>query len=115
MKHHIANWIFDNLSGNPDEYCTPPGSEVWKEFGEMDGKRPMYTATTYNNHGFELWITYTAGGPWLIHLWAKEARELAWIILWDWWIKSTWCGLKRRIWYWALSAKNRREGIGVRG
>lgn len=106
MKHHIAKWIFRTLSGNPDEYCVPPGSELRKRFGEIDSDhgKPMFTATTYNNDGFELWITYTAAGPWLVHFRQSEARELAWIILWDWWIKSTWCGLKRRIWYWSLSA-----------
>lgn len=97
----IARWIFKHLSGNPAEYCVPPGSEVELEFGEMDGGRPVFIATTYNNHGFELWLGYNHGG-WTTHMWAKDARRLAWFILWDWWIVSTWFGLKRKIWYWAL-------------
>ena len=108
---NITGWTFKYLSGNPAEYCTPPGSEVWREFGELDGDKPMYLATTYNNDGHEIWIAYN-GGRWLCHFRASDARQLAKIILWDWWIVSTWCGFKRKIWYWSLSTKNRREGIG---
>ena len=114
MRGKLANWIFFNLSGNKDAHCVSPGSECWFEFGEVDlgHDRPFYTATTYNNDGFELWIAYT-GGKWIAHFRAKAARQLAWFILWNWWAKSTWCGLKRRIWYWALSRRNKKHGIDV--
>lgn len=78
-----------------------PGEECRLLFGEIDDGHPMFTATTYNNDGFELWIAYTRG-RWLVHFDAKEARQLAWFILWDWWAVSTWFGLKRKLWYWAL-------------
>jgi hypothetical protein len=67
----------------------------------------MFIATTYNNDGFELWIGYTHGG-WLAHFRQSDARRLAWLILWDWWVVSTWCELKRRIWYWALRRRVER-------
>ena len=98
----VASWAFSRLSGNSAEYCVPPGSEVRVEFGDIDDERPMYVATTRNNDGYELWIAYNEGGGWLGHFRVNEARQLARIILWDWWIVSTWCGLKRKIWYWAL-------------
>lgn len=97
----LANFVFKWLSGDPSEYCVPPGSEVRKLFGEKDDDVPMFTASTYNNDGFELWICYTRD-KWLVHFRRNEALELAWIIVWDWWIKSTWFGLKRKIWYWSL-------------
>jgi hypothetical protein len=62
----------------------------------------MFTATTYNNDGHDIWIEYTGGG-WICHLRQGESLQLAKIIVWDWWIKSTWFGLKRKIWYWSLS------------
>lgn len=101
----LFDFVFKWFSGNPKEHCTPPGSEVWKAFGEEyeEGKR-LFTATTYNNDGFELWIGYT-DGKWIAHFSRNDALELAWIIIWDWWIKSTWFGLKRKIWYWALHQK----------
>jgi hypothetical protein len=111
----VADWIFRNLAGDKDEYCSPPGSEIWVEFGEVDPGhgRPLYTATTYNNDGFELWIAYTKG-PWLTHFRASDARRLAIIILWDWWIKSTWLGLKRALWYRSLRWICRRREEGQR-
>ena len=100
----IAQWVFYNLSGSRDVYCTPPGSECRLEFGE-GGTSDL--ATTYNNDGFELWL----GRPdkWYVFYSAKQARKLAWFILWEWWAKSTWFGLKRNLWYWGLSQRCRRR------
>lgn len=99
-KQRLVEWIFKNLAGGP-EYCTPPGDWLRLEFGEMDGDLPMHYAGTLND-GSELWLAYNHGGKWLAHYRAEYARELAWFILWDWWAKATWFGLKRKIWYWAL-------------
>jgi hypothetical protein len=59
----------------------------------------MEIATT-GNDGFELWLGYPH--KWHAFYRSDHARRLAWFILWEWWIKGTWCGLKRNLWYWAL-------------
>lgn len=100
-KAAIKSFVFKWFSGDPDVYCTSPGSECKLEFGEMDGDQPMFIATTYNNDGHELWIGYNKAG-WCFHCRAKDARKLAWFILWNWWIVSTWCGIKRKMWFWSL-------------
>lgn len=114
MSQRLERFIFRYCSGNPAEYCVPPGSECRLEFGEPDEGRPMFTATTYNNDGHEVWIAYTRG-RWLVHFGRKEAIRLAWFILWDWWIVATWCGLKRRLWYWSLRRQAKRMGVGIAG
>ena len=97
----------------------------------------MYVAVTYCNDGFELWlgtwhkwiVFYEANearrlawriySNWFLsfffpitHEWYRygleDARKLAWFTLWDWWTKSTWFGLKRRLWYWALRVRCER-------
>lgn len=97
----IARWIRYHLAAGPDkEEHNIPGTEPKLEFGDLDDDgRPMHVATTYNNDGFELWLGYR--WKWHVFYKDKDARRLAWFILWDWWAKSTWFGLKRRIWYWA--------------
>lgn len=100
MKQKIVKWVHKHLSGDPDDHRFVPGAECQLLFGEIDDGKPMFTATTYNNDGFELWIAYTRG-RWLVHFGASEAHQLARFILWDWWIVSTWCGLKRKLWYWS--------------
>lgn len=90
MRRKIARWIHKYMSGDPSGYGVIPGSECWLDFGEG------FTATT---DGYEIWIARE--NKWLVFFSAKEARQLAWFILWDWWIVSTWFGLKRRIWYWS--------------
>lgn len=101
IKQKVARWIYLNLSGDPREECTPPGDWLKHEFGEMDGDKPMHVAYTQND-GFELWLACNQGGKWLAHYRASEARQLAWFILWHWWGKATWFGLKRKLWYWGL-------------
>jgi len=97
IKRRIAKWIFHHLSGNPDEYCVPPGANSRLDFGEYDN---IQVARTHCNDGFELWLgTYQR---WYTFYQAKEARRLAWFILWEWWMRDTWFGLKRKLWYWAL-------------
>jgi hypothetical protein len=98
----LADWIFTYLGGGGDGWCVPPGANSRLEFGEpSDDGRPMHVATTYNNDGFELWLGYRKG-RWHCFFQARDARRLAWWILWRWWFMDTWCGLKRTIWYWAL-------------
>ena len=109
LKRKFLRWAFRVFSGDPSEesghYCVPPGSANELIFGENDDDgQGMFLATTYNNDGFELWIAYR-NGKWLFHCRHDAARRLAWFVLWDWWIISTWCGLKRRIWYWVLHHK----------
>lgn len=32
----------------------------------------------------------------------ETALRLAFWLIWSWWFKATWCGIKRRIWVWAF-------------
>jgi hypothetical protein len=107
-KLRIASWIYKNLSGKPKEEYIVPGDWLRYEFGEVDPDidKPMYVAHT-SNDGFEIWIAYNTGGKWLTFFDAKTARQLARFIIWEWWGKATWFGLKRRLWYWALRTRLR--------
>ncbi len=101
LKTRLANWMYHNLSGNPERGENDvPGDWLHLEFGELDDHKPMFVANT-SNDGSELWIAYN-GGEWLFHCRHEHARQLARWILWDWWVKATWCGLKRKLWYWGL-------------
>ena len=85
-----------------DDHTTIPGTEPKIGFGYIENGKHVHRATTYNNDGHELWLSFA--NKWIVYYEARDARRLAWFILWDWWIVSTWCGLKRRIYYWALSS-----------
>ena len=117
-KVRLARWLFHALAD--DEWMdggaktSPPGSAQRLEFGELDGDklnpagmRPMYIADTGPNDGSELWLG--THDKWYVFYRAEDARRLAWFILWTWWAKSTWFGLKRRLWYWALHTDLRSQ------
>jgi len=106
VRRWIAEWIFLNLGGGEKrerEYCVPPGSRCELIFGDEG----LDIATFDVNDGFELWL----GSPnkWYRFYSGKEARQLAWFVLWTWWVKATWFGFKRKLWYWGLSNKVRQR------
>lgn len=37
----------------------------------------------------------------------RTVLKLAWFILWTWWAKGTWFGMKTRLWYWSLTVIQR--------
>lgn len=101
LAKHIYNRLGPDYGGTP----SPPGTECSLIFGEPDDDGdPLHIATTHNNDGFELWLGYRLG-KWHVFYPDREARKLAFFILWDWWAKATWFGLKRKIWYWALNVE----------
>lgn len=59
-----------------------------------------YRVFAPNNDGMELWFGY--GHEWRWHLSNVETRSLFWWLLWEWYAKARWFGLRRPIYYWAL-------------
>ena len=82
FRYRIAN----NKVIVPDDLDTPPRGE--------------YQVFASNNDGFELWMGW--GNQWKYHLNQSEVRALFWWILWEWYGRSRWFGLRRPIYYWAL-------------
>lgn len=54
-----------------------------------------------NNDGYELWFGYR--DRWLHHMRQEDVRLLTWYLLWEWHAKARWFGLRRPLYYWALS------------
>lgn len=89
----IENWLSHLLS---DQWCgndTIPGST--KEMRFTDGSWP--DIVNIHNDGCELWIGTM--DEWHTHMNRTDARRMAWFILWEWWAKGEWFGLKRAAWY----------------
>jgi hypothetical protein len=97
------NWIYKTL-GEGETNDRPPGSTQNLKFNIVKGKckaaDDYEIATTDCNDGFELWLGNLY--EWHAFYNAKDARRLAWFILWTWWAKGTWFGLKRWLWYKSL-------------
>ncbi len=87
----ILNALGDDFCGNK----APPGQQVRLE-KPLSG---VYVAD-YHDDGGTLWIGYSS--EYLVHMSIGESLRLARFILCQFWIRATWCGLKRRIWFWAL-------------
>lgn len=98
LKLRIARWIYHHLADEwGGDYC-PPGIGAKLDFGGPDDDgRPMLVARTHPDDGATIWLGYRR--KWMLSFGSRDARRLAWMILWTWWAKGTWFGLKRRIWY----------------
>ena len=89
----IENWLYRRLS---DKWCgndTIPGSTKEMRF---TGKS-WPDIVNIHNDGSELWIGTL--DTWHTHMSRTDARHMAWFILWEWWAKGEWFGIKRAIWY----------------
>lgn len=100
----LANFIYRILG---TEWCgspNPPADHETLHFGDIDQdtKKPMLVASV-SNDAFELYIGYPS--QWQMSMKAKDARRLARFIIWAWWIKGEWFGLRRALWYSALNYK----------
>jgi hypothetical protein len=83
----------------------PPGDHLrWESPANNMWNESMYVGGT-SNDGSDMNIGYRDADRYLLALRHEEARSLAWFIIWRWWARGTWFGLKRRIWYWALRTK----------
>jgi hypothetical protein len=59
-----------------------------------------YQLFASNNDGFELWFGWD--NHWNYHINQYEVRALFWWILWEWYAKARWFGIRRPVYYWAL-------------
>jgi hypothetical protein len=92
LENAAMQWLGSNKMDG-----APPGDWLSMDFGDMDGDKRMHYART-SNDGFEIWFG-SPGVGWKAFYRMPDALTLARFILWDWWIVSTWCGLRRKIWY----------------
>lgn len=70
------------------------------------GQHREYQVFAANNDGTELWLGY--GDRWKYWLSGVEVRALFWWLLWEWYAKARWFGLRRPIYYWALRRSLRK-------
>lgn len=118
LLDRLGHWDGDRLCRRPPGGMLsirvgPPTKVIYSP--TLQRVKPLYVVCTQND-GFELWIGTDDEWRWFIR-WDEGVLRLGWFIIWTWWIRSTWCGLRRAIWYWALRRRceaTRRHGKEIR-
>ena len=94
-------FVRESIGGKVEAY-----EEIAYEELTDPNRRGLLHCFSACNSGYDIGI----GTPnkWHVILHGAVARRLAWFILWNWWAKGTWFGLKRFIYHRANSAIVRR-------
>ncbi len=96
-----------------DSYAEGIHSRTEMPLEELTDERRAHLIHVFSavGGGSEIGIGWPS--KWHVLLSQPVALRLAWFILWTWWAKGTWCGLKRVIYYRALHrvvARLKQEG-----
>lgn len=81
-----------------------PGANRARRWAQPDGSEVTLVA---HGDAFDLYI----GGPGPMYNFSLTPRTAVSLALWlvRWWIIVTWCGMKLRLWTWALSRQLERQ------
>ncbi len=111
-RRQFYKWVMDLVGTDTwgDREGRPPEPKAlrWRWEGRTFVKLPKdqilrheYQVVTANNDGSEVWFGWN--DAWKNHMNAREVRALTWWLLWEWYAKARWFGLRRPIYYWALN------------
>jgi len=98
----IAQRVVDGLMERRGEHPAPPGGS--QVFTEQDATGFTFTVLARGD-AFEVYA-----GRRDIHAFPLEASSVARFVrwyVWTWWVRGTWCGLKRLLWRAALRKAQR--------
>lgn len=94
----FGRWL---MEATGDEWCgntVPPGDHLTLRVPMHEGaSHDDHNVYCVNEDGSSFWIGYPR--EWRFHMGRKEARRMAWFILWDWWARKEWFGLRRWAWF----------------
>jgi hypothetical protein len=99
MKHIIANWLYAILG---DDFCGNVSVP-------LDGRTFYYrpdAVVSLHNDAHEVWIG--TKHEWETHFSRKDFHRMIGWYLYQWGI-CEWFGLRRVVWYWALSVRCSRH------
>lgn len=102
----LADFIYKRLGPDWCGMPAPPPHKVLY-FQHDQGGNVGAVASTHPNDGAEVWLGTM--NRWHCFYRMRDARRLAWWILWDVWAVGSWFGLRRALWYWALNVRCKRH------
>ena len=94
----LYDWLGQDWCGSTG----PPANYLTLYAKDKRYEKLEYVFSTLGD-GFELGIGYPH--EWLAIIPKSVALRGAWFIIWRWWIRGTWCGLRQVIWYWLLNRR----------
>jgi hypothetical protein len=107
VSERLWRWMYRLTRDHTAGLSGVPGNWLSLEMGPPnDDGSPLHYART-GDDAFVLWIGYR--DRWWGSLPRKEARRLAWFVLWRWWARGEWFGLRRWLFYRALAREVARH------
>ena len=91
----VMRAVGDEYGGN----TTLPGDNATIHLREYPEEND-YLCARVSEDAYSLWIG--TAHRWHTHMSRDEAFVLGRFIIWRWWIRAEWCGLRRAVYIWAL-------------
>jgi len=117
-----ADFLLRHLQVSQPIGQMPPGSDAHVRVTGREGEVTIFgngeTVTVVAGHGDHFRVARVS---------PEDALSLGWFLIWRWWVRGTWCGLKLGLWRWALGAaldaeleakhdkQTKAQGLGQRG
>ena len=91
----LEDRLFSLISSHPGGGDSAPGDWLRHRIRTYE-EEDEYITAYITEDGWSFWIG--SKHEWWGSLSRFEARSLAWFILWTWWAKAEWFGLRRWLW-----------------
>jgi len=97
MANKIAEKVFLVTSDDWLGAVRAPGAGLAREWVELDGRKLLIVC---KGDVFEVY--HGRRDPIVFAVSPRILLSVVFWLLWSWWIKRTWCGLRTRVWAYAL-------------
>lgn len=100
LRSKVADVVATRLSVMQPSGVFPPGADAQFRIAQPDGSE-----VTLISNGDSLTLITGKREFTTQRITPPVAIRLGWFLLWRWWVRGTWCGLKLAAWYWSIGVK----------
>lgn len=97
LVNSIADWLARRLVVQSGKAIDPPGGgRVFRH------DTPTGSSFTVLSRGDSFDCYHEARAVYAFSLAPSALLGLAWFVIWTYWVRGTWCGIKTRLWNWSM-------------
>ena len=101
LREVVADLLLRRLAVGRPHGILPPGADLHGRW-----LQPNKTELAVLCNGDALTLVMGSSKEFnVLKITPEVALRAGWFLVWRWWVRGTWCGLKLVLWYWCLEVK----------